>query len=79
MCSSDLALIDEMGLAAVSDSDQLGGVIDGVLSAMPDKVEAYRSGRTNLIGLFIGEVMKATNGAADPKTVRALLSERLDS
>ncbi|MGB1657643.1 MAG: glutamine--tRNA ligase/YqeY domain fusion protein [Longimicrobiales bacterium] len=73
------ALIDEMGLAAVSDSDQLGGVIDGVLSVMPDKVEAYRGGKTNLIGLFIGEVMKATKGAADPKAVRTLLSERLDS
>jgi len=71
-------LIEEMGLTAVSDADQLGAVIDSVLSNMPDKVEAYRGGKTNLIGLFIGEVMKATNGAADPKAARTLLSERLD-
>lgn len=72
-------LIEDMGLAAVSDTNMLGEIIDGVLAGMPDKVEAYRGGRTNLIGLFIGEVMKATRGAADPKAVRSLLSERLDS
>ena len=73
------ALIEEMGLASVSDAGALRDVIDGVLSGMPDKVEAYRGGRSNLIGLFIGEVMKATKGAADPKAVRTLLNERLDS
>jgi glutaminyl-tRNA synthetase len=72
-------LIEDMGLAAVSDTEMLGGIIDGVLAGMPEKVEAYRGGKTNLIGLFIGDVMKATRGAADPKAVRSLLSERLDS
>ena len=45
----------------------------------PAKVEEYRGGNRNLMGLFVGEVMKATRGAADPRTVRELLSQRLDA
>jgi glutaminyl-tRNA synthetase len=71
-------LVEEMGLQAVSDADALGVVVDEVLSAWPDKVEEYREGKKSLTGLFIGEVMKATGGAADPQTVRSLLTERLD-
>ena len=72
-------LVDSMGLAAVSDTAELASVVDGVLSAWPEKVEEYRAGRKQLVGLFVGEVMKATGGAADPGAVRTLLSERLDS
>lgn len=72
-------LIDEMGLAAVTDADELGRLVDEVLDGLPDKVAAYRAGNTNLVGLFIGRVMKASNGAADPKAVRTLLTERLDT
>jgi glutaminyl-tRNA synthetase len=73
------ALIEAMGLAAVTDADALSTVIDDVLAAWPEKVEEYRAGRKNLTGLFVGEVMKATRGAADPATVRSLLADRLDS
>ena len=73
------ALVDEMGLATVSDEAELGAVVDDVLGAWPEKVEEYRAGRKQLVGLFVGEVMKATGGAADPGTVRTLLSERLDA
>jgi len=72
-------LVEAMGLTAVSDTEELGGVVDDVLAKWPDKVAEYRGGRTQLLGLFVGEVMKATRGAADPKTVRSLLTERLDS
>ncbi|MEX2466311.1 MAG: glutamine--tRNA ligase/YqeY domain fusion protein [Gemmatimonadota bacterium] len=72
------ALIEEMGLTQLTDSDAIGSVIDEVLAAWPEKVEEYRAGNTNLMGLFIGQVMKATQGAADPNETRALLSERLD-
>jgi aspartyl-tRNA(Asn)/glutamyl-tRNA(Gln) amidotransferase subunit B len=50
-----------------------------VLAAWPAKVEEYRGGRKNLVGLFVGEVMKATRGAADPAVVRSILAQRLDS
>lgn len=73
------ALVDEMGLASLSGADTLEPVVDEVLAAWPEKVEAYRAGQKKLIGLFVGEIMKATRGAADPASVRALLSEKLDS
>jgi len=71
--------VDELGLATLTDTDALGDAVDGVLGSWPEKVAEYRAGNGNLIGLFVGEVMKATGGAADPKAARALLVERLES
>ena len=71
-------LIEEMGLAKVADPDELGEIVDGVLAAWPDKVVEYRSGKKGLIGLFVGEVMKKTGGAADPATARSILAARLE-
>jgi glutaminyl-tRNA synthetase len=72
-------LVESMGLSAVSSAEELSTIVDRVLEEWPDKVRAYREGRRQLAGLFVGEVMKATRGAADPHVVRTLLSERLDS
>ena len=72
------ALVKEMGLTTLSDQAALATVVDGVLVEWPEKVDEYRGGKKSLIGLFVGEVMKATRGAADPEVVRTLLSERLD-
>jgi len=44
---------------------------------MPDKVEAFRAGKTSLLGLFTGQVMKATGGKADPKAVQELIRRKL--
>lgn len=71
-------LVESMGLIAVSDTDALGTVVEDVLAAWPDKVREYRDGNRNLMGLFVGEVMRVTKGAADPKAARALLTERLE-
>ena len=73
------ALIEEMGLATLTGEDALGPVIDEVLEAWPEKVAEYRGGNGNLLGLFIGQVMKKTQGAADPGRTRELLTERLDA
>jgi glutaminyl-tRNA synthetase len=70
-------IVRGMGLEKVSDAAALESVVDEVLAAWPDKVAEYQAGRTGLIGLFVGEVMKATGGAADPKLARRLLAERL--
>jgi glutaminyl-tRNA synthetase len=72
-------VIAALGLTALSDVGELAGIVDEVLASWPDKVVEYRAGKKQLVGLFVGEVMKATGGAADPKTVRTLLTERLDS
>jgi glutaminyl-tRNA synthetase len=70
-------LVESMGLEKVSDPDELGAIVDAVLEAWPDKVAEYREGKKSLIGLFVGEVMKQTGGAADPATAKRLIGERL--
>ena len=72
-------VIEALGLTTVSDSSALAVVVDEVLASWPEKVAEYRAGKKQLVGLFVGQVMKATGGAADPQTVRTLLTERLDS
>lgn len=71
-------LIVEMKLEKVSDVTVLETVIAEVLTAWPEKVIAYRSGKSGLIGMFVGEVMKITKGAADPKAARELLTKKLE-
>jgi glutaminyl-tRNA synthetase len=73
------SLMTEMGLEVMGVGDALGAAVDEVLGRWPDKVDAYRAGNKNLLGMFVGQVMKATGGAADPHAVRSFLSERLDS
>jgi glutaminyl-tRNA synthetase len=70
-------LIEEMGLTKVSDPDALGAAVDAVLARWPDKVAEFRGGKSSLLGLFVGEVMKHTRGAADPLAAKRILSERL--
>ncbi len=72
-------IVEEEGLAQVSDASELGGVADRILQANPDKVAAYQAGKIGLIGWFVGEMMKETGGQADPKLAKSLLEEMLDS
>lgn len=61
-----------------SDSNALEGFIEQALAKFPDKVEAYKAGNKNLLGLFMGEVMKASKGKADPKMTNQLIRKKLD-
>jgi len=72
-------LVQDMGLAQVSDPQALGAAVDAVLARWPDKVAEFRGGKSSLLGLFVGEVMKHTRGAADPQAAKRILSERLAS
>ncbi|WP_425392412.1 Asp-tRNA(Asn)/Glu-tRNA(Gln) amidotransferase subunit GatB [Ekhidna sp.] len=69
--------IEELGLEQVS-KDDISDVILEVLGQHPDKVKAYQSGKKNLIGMFMGEVMKQTKGSADPKKTNELLRHALE-
>ncbi|WP_420575751.1 Asp-tRNA(Asn)/Glu-tRNA(Gln) amidotransferase subunit GatB [Ekhidna sp.] len=69
--------IRELGLTQVS-KDDISDVILKVLDQHPDKVKAYQNGKKNLIGMFMGEVMKETGGAADPKETNELLRKTLE-
>jgi aspartyl-tRNA(Asn)/glutamyl-tRNA(Gln) amidotransferase subunit B len=63
--------------ALVADTSELEPVIDEILAANPGQVESYRSGKEGLLGYFVGQVMKQTQGKADPKAVNELLREKL--
>lgn len=65
------------GLVQNRNTDALQTLVEEVLAAWPDKVEQYRKGKKNLLGLFVGEVMKKSKGSADPKLVNELLAKTL--
>jgi len=72
------AVVAEKGLSQINDTDAIEAVVQDVLDRSPDEVAAYRGGKTKLMGFFVGEVMKATRGQANPKTVNELLRKRLE-
>jgi len=68
---------DYLSRVAVSDEDALVPIIDRVIAAHPDQAETYRGGKEGVLGFFVGQVMRETQGKADPKVVSRLLAERL--
>ena len=71
-------IIDSEQLTQVSDSEELQGIIDEIITGSPDELSRYRGGKKGLLGYFIGEVMKKTGGKSDPQIVRSLLLESLE-
>ena len=71
------AVIEEQGLVQISDTGELEGVVNGILADHPDDVADYRAGKTKLLGFFMGQVMRATQGKANPKLVNELLRKKL--
>ena len=66
---SVLAIAERLNVIQTNDVNLISGIIAEVLAKYPDKVEEYKNGKKGLLGLFVGEVMKASKGKADPKTV----------
>ena len=73
------SIVEERGLEQVSDTGEIEAVVDAILAERGDTVAEYRAGKTKLLGFFVGQVMKATGGKANPKTVNEILRARLDS
>jgi len=73
------AIIDELGLAQVSDDGAILAIIDEILANNQDKVEQYKGGKEKLFGFFVGQTMKASKGSANPGKVNELLKQRLNS
>lgn len=71
------AIVAERGLTQVSDAETLSAQVAQVLAANPDKVAAYRNGKEGLLGFFVGQVMKATQGTANPQLLNQLVKEKL--
>jgi aspartyl-tRNA(Asn)/glutamyl-tRNA(Gln) amidotransferase subunit B len=70
-------IVEEKGLVQITDTDALEGVIEKVISGHPREVEAYKNGKTKLLGFFVGQIMKETRGQANPKLANELLKKRL--
>ena len=72
-----LEIVTAKGLGQVSDTGELEAQIDQVMAANPDKVEAYRGGKEKLIGFFVGNIMKAMQGKANPQLLNEMLKKKL--
>jgi aspartyl-tRNA(Asn)/glutamyl-tRNA(Gln) amidotransferase subunit B len=71
-------LLQKLNLIQESDASAIQIIVEEVLQAMPAEVEKYRSGKKNLLGVFVGEVMKKSRGKADPKIASKLVTEALE-
>jgi aspartyl-tRNA(Asn)/glutamyl-tRNA(Gln) amidotransferase subunit B len=71
------AYVDQKGLSQISDSLALESAVDAILAGSPDEVAAYKAGKTKLMGFFVGQIMKATKGQANPALVNELLRKKL--
>ena len=70
-------IVDEKGLKQVSDTGAIEAMVDEVMAANQDKVEEYRGGKDKLMGFFVGQVMKASKGQANPGVVNQILKDKL--
>jgi len=72
-----ITIVEEKGLKQQSDPKELENLIDKVITENPKNVEAYKSGKDKLFGFFVGQVMKNSNGKANPKLVNEILKKKL--
>lgn len=70
-------IIEEEGLVQISDESALRQVVEEVLEQHPDELQRYFGGKKKLFGFFVGQVMKATRGKANPQVVNQLLQQAL--
>jgi aspartyl-tRNA(Asn)/glutamyl-tRNA(Gln) amidotransferase subunit B len=74
---SAAAIIEERGLVQVSDTGEIDSIIEQVIAASPQQLAQYRAGKEALFGFFVGQVLKASKGKANPKVVNERLKEKL--
>ncbi|MBD1878518.1 Asp-tRNA(Asn)/Glu-tRNA(Gln) amidotransferase subunit GatB [Coleofasciculus sp. FACHB-T130] len=72
-------LVESKGVKQISDKGELEKIINEVIAANPKELEQYRSGKTKLLGFFVGQVMKQTGGQADPKLTNQMMAQKLNS
>ena len=72
------AIVEKKGLSQISDEGAIKEIVEKVVNSHPAEIEAYRNGKTNLLGFFVGQVMKETKGRANPKTVNELIRKILE-
>ncbi len=71
-------VVREKGLTQITDTSAIEAAVEEVLAANPAEVEAYRGGKTKLLGFFVGQVMRRTQGKANPQAVNAVVRQKLE-
>jgi aspartyl-tRNA(Asn)/glutamyl-tRNA(Gln) amidotransferase subunit B len=77
--SEPAAIVEKHGLGQISDTSELEAAVAAAVAGNPAQVEQYRGGKQQVLGFFVGQVMKATDGRANPQLVNDLLRKALDS
>jgi aspartyl-tRNA(Asn)/glutamyl-tRNA(Gln) amidotransferase subunit B len=75
--SSAASVISEKGFEQISDSGQIEKIVDEIIENNENQVNAYRGGNEKLFGFFVGQVMKASQGKANPRVVNEILKSKL--
>ena len=70
-------IIEDKGLQQISNESELEAIVDKIIDDNPSQVAAYKSGKDKLFGYFVGQVMKATQGKANPGLVNIILKNKL--
>ena len=70
-------LVKKLGLEQVSDAGELGKLVDEVIAANPQSIADFRAGKKKALGFLVGQIMKATQGKANPGMVNKMLMEKL--
>jgi len=71
-------IIEERGLTQISDEKQLLSLAQEIISSNPKPFQQYLQGKTQVVGFFIGQMMKATRGKANPQLVKKIITEVLE-
>ncbi|RVU38821.1 Asp-tRNA(Asn)/Glu-tRNA(Gln) amidotransferase subunit GatB [Hwanghaeella grinnelliae] len=71
-------IVEEKGLKQITDTGAIESIVDDIIANNEGQVSAYRGGKTGLLGWFVGQVMKQTQGKANPGVVNKLLKDKLD-
>jgi len=70
-------IVKEKGLVQITDTSEIEKFVDEAIASSPENVAAYKEGKTKVLGWFVGQVMKASKGKANPALVNKLLKEKL--
>jgi aspartyl-tRNA(Asn)/glutamyl-tRNA(Gln) amidotransferase subunit B len=73
------SIIDSKGLKQITDSGELEALVDKVIAENPEQVEQFRAGKDKVLGFFVGQIMKATQGKANPGQINQILRDKLSA
>ena len=76
---SPIEIVESTGLKQIDDDDEIERIIDQIISEHPEQVSAYKGGKDKLFGFFVGQIMKATQGKANPASANKILKDKLDN